>query len=71
MKEFFIEGHRVVDFEVTVFAENEKEARSKVENGDFSDKEMDTYEEPWPQEGNLKVDHIQEVKRGKQTTLSG
>jgi hypothetical protein len=71
MKEFFVEGHRVVDFGVTVFAENEDEARSKVVNGDFSDEEMDTYEEPWPQEGKLKVDHVQEVKQVKQTKLSG
>jgi hypothetical protein len=71
MKDFFVEAHRVFDFTVTVSAESEEEARSKVEDDDFSDEEMDTYEEPWPQEGNVKVDHIQEVKQVKQTKLSG
>jgi hypothetical protein len=70
MKKFFVEGHRVVDFEVTVFAENEDEARSKVMNRKFSDEEMDSFNEPWPQDSDLEVDHVQEVKRVKQSTLS-
>ena len=69
MKKFFIEGHRAVDFEVTVYAKNEEEARAKVTNEDFSDKEMDSYEEPWPQDMDLKVDYVQEVKQSKQTNL--
>jgi hypothetical protein len=70
MKEFFIEGHRVVDFQITVFAKNEEEARSKVVKREFSDEELDTYEETWAEDSDLEVDHVQEVKRSKQTTLS-
>ena len=69
MKEFFIEGHKIVDFQITVFAENEKEARSKVSNADFSDEEWDSYDEPWTLECSPKIDYIQEVKQVKQTTL--
>lgn len=71
MKEYYVEGYRIVGFEVTVFAENKQEARSRIENGYFKNEELDTYEESVPTDGNLKIDYIQEVKQSKQTTLSG
>ncbi len=69
MKKFFIEGHKIVDFEITVFAKNEEEARNKVAYADFSDEEWDSYDEPWEQEWPVRIDYIQEVKQSKQTTL--